>query len=359
MRASSPIARIMSIPGIPMTVVLILTVIVFQVLNPVFIDGRTLGNYLTNGIPIILLTLGVAIVIIGGGIDLSVGTVAGLSAGTTMFALVNGAPLAVGIAVGCGTGLLFGLVNGFLVAYLGINDFIVTLATLNIAAGLLVVLSQVQPLQGVTVPGFAELTKGTVFGIPASFFIAGAIFVIAQLLLAKTIIGRRLYATGISAPASNVAGVSVPHLRLFTFAASGLLAGIAGVLLASRLGAVQAFLGIGYEFIAIAGAVVGGITLAGGGGSVWAALVGGLFLATLQQGLRLNNVDPVYFSIVTAVAIVFGVVFERQVRRVVLREALHRTAEFTTGRDRTVHETPPVEHVDAFTAPEGSKNDGK
>ncbi|MBX3100336.1 MAG: ABC transporter permease [Salinibacterium sp.] len=353
MKSSSPLARIMAIRGMPMTLVLILTVVIFQVLNPVFLDGKTVGNYITNGIPIMLITLGVAIVIIGGGIDLSVGTVAGLSAGTTMFTLVQGAPLVAGIAVGCGTGLLFGLINGFLVAYMRINDFIVTLATLNIAAGLLVVLSQVQPLQGVSVPGFAELTKGDLFGIPTSFFIAGALFVIAQIMLAKTIIGRRLYAVGISSQASNVAGVSVPHLRLFTFAASGLLAGVAGVLLASRLGAVQAFLGIGYEFIAIAGAVIGGISLAGGGGSVWAAFVGGLFLATLQQGLRLNNVDPVYFSIVTALAIVFGVVFERQVRRVILRAALHRTALFSTDQPRATEDESVV------ASSEGSNNNDK
>jgi ribose/xylose/arabinose/galactoside ABC-type transport system permease subunit len=104
------------------------------------------------------------------------------------------------------------------------------------------------------------------------------------------------------------------------------------VLLASRLGAVQAFLGIGYEFTAIAGAVVGGIALAGGIGNVWAAFVGGLFLLTIQQGLRLNNVDPVYFSIVTALAIVFGVVFDRQVRRVLLRGALARTAAAVSQR---------------------------
>jgi len=335
MKSSSPLARIMSVPGMPMTFVLIITVVVFQMLNPVFLDASTLGNYITNGIPIILITLGVSIVIMSGGIDLSVGTVAGLSAGMTMFAFVNGAPLAVGIAVGCGTGLVFGLVNGFLVAYLRINDFIVTLATLNIAAGLLVVLTQVQPLQGVDVPGFPELTKSDVFGIPTSLLIAGAVFVIAQIILAKTVLGRRLYAVGISAQASNVAGVSVPRVRLMAFAASGLLAGLAGVLLASRLGAVQAFLGIGYEFIAIAGAVIGGITLAGGSGNAWAALVGGFFLVTLQQGLRLNNVDPVYFSIVTALAIVFGVVFERQVRRVILRSALQRTSALSDQRATT------------------------
>ena len=258
MKSSSTIARFFSIPGAPMALALIAMVTVFQLLNPVFLDGTTVGNYLTNGIPIILMTLGVGIVIIGGGIDLSVGTVAGLSAGTTLFALVQGAPLWLGIAVGAGTGLVFGLVNGLLVAYLRINDFIATLATLNIAAGLLVVLSQAQPLQGVSDPSFSMLTKGSVMGIPPSFLIAAAIFLVAHLVLAKTIIGRQLYAVGISPQAANVAGVSVPRLRLLTFAASGLLSGIAGVLLASRLGAVQAFLGIGYEFIAIAGAVIGG-----------------------------------------------------------------------------------------------------
>lgn len=323
-----------------MTAILILAVVVFQALNPIFLTPGALSNYLTNALPILLLTLGSAIVIIGGGIDLSVGTVAGLSAGTTMWALVAGAPLWLGIAVGCVTGLVFGLLNGILVAIFRINDFIATLATLNIAAGLLVVLSQATPLQGATDPAFAALTRADVLGIPISFLIAAGIFAVAHLVLSKTVTGRRLYAIGISAEAANVAGVSVARARMFTFVISGLLAGVAGVFLASRLGAVQAFLGIGYEFTAIAGAVVGGIALAGGAGSVWAALIGGLFLATVQQGLRLNNVDPVYFSIVTALAIVFGVLFDRQVRRVLLRGALARTAAALAERETSAASSP-------------------
>ena len=341
MKAPAAVSRLMSIPGVPMTVILILAVVVFQALNPIFLTPDALSNYLTNAMPILLLTLGSAIVIIGGGIDLSVGTVAGLSAGTTMWALVAGAPLWVGIAVGCLTGLGFGLLNGILVAVFRINDFIATLATLNIAAGLLVVLSQATPLQGAADTGLAALTRGDVLGIPISFLVAAGIFVVAHLLLSKTVTGRRMYAIGISAEAANVAGVSVARARMFTFVISGLLAGIAGVFLASRLGAVQAFLGIGYEFTAIAGAVVGGIALAGGSGSVWAALIGGLFLATVQQGLRLNNVDPVYFSIVTALAIVLGVLFDRQVRRVLLRGALARTAAALAERE-TGSAPPPA-----------------
>lgn len=332
MNLSGVTRRVMNIPGMPMTFILIAAVIVFQVLNPIFLSPGTVDNFLTNAAPILLLTLAVAIVIIGGGIDLSVGTVAGLSAGTTMVTLVGGAPLWVGVAAGAATGLIFGLINGILIAILRIDDFIATLATLNIAAGLLVVLSQATLLQGVSTPGFAAITRGDVLGIPLSFLVAAGLFAIAHFVLSKTVTGRRLYAIGVSAEASNVAGVSVPRARLFTFLVSGFLAGIAGVLLASRLGAVQAFLGIGYEFTAIAGAVVGGIALAGGIGNVWAALVGGLFLLTIQQGLRLNNVDPVYFSIVTALAIVLGVVFDRQVRRVLLRGALARTGAATSQR---------------------------
>ena len=342
MKLSPAVSRLMSIPGVPMTVILILAAIVFQALNPIFLTPGALSSYLTNAMPILLLTLGSAIVIIGGGIDLSVGAVAGLSAGTTMWTLVAGAPLWLGIAVGCFTGLGLGLFNGILVAVFRVSDFIATLATLNIAAGLLVVLSQTRPLQGVTNPAFGDLTRGAVLGLPISFIITACIFVFAHLMLAKTVTGRRLYAIGISADAANVAGVSVRRARMFTFVVSGLLAGVAGVLLASRLGAVQAFLGIGYEFTAIAGAVVGGIALAGGAGSAWAALVGGLFLATVQQGLRLNNVDPVYFSIVTALAIVFGVLFDRQVRRVLLRSALARTASELFDRSADQNSGPVV-----------------
>ena len=326
MKGTSLPTRVLGTSGVPLLIVLVALVVIFQILNPVFLDGNTVQNYLRNGIPILLLTLGVSIVIIGGGIDLSVGAVVGLSAGMTMYVLVEGAPLWLGVMTGVGTGLAFGLVNGFVVAYLNMNDFIATLATLNIGAGLLVVLSQARLLQGVTTPGFPDLARGTTLGIPTPFLITGIIFVLVQLLLAKSVFGRRVYALGVSAQAASVAGVDVRRVRMATFALSGLLAGVAGVLFASRMGAVQAFLGTGFEFIAIAGAVIGGVSLAGGRGTAWAALVGGLFLATLQQGLRLNNVDPVYFSVLTALCVVLGVVFDRQVHRFVARMGLSKTA---------------------------------
>lgn len=316
--------RILLTTGVPIAIALVVVVIIFQLLSPVFLDPSAVRDYITNAIPILLLTVGVAIVMVTGGIDLSTGTVAGLSAGTTLWALSSGFPTALGVVVGIATGLLFGLINGFLITRFGISDFIVTLGTLNIAAGLLIVLTQSVPLQGVKAPGFSELVYGSVLGIPMSFIIAAVFFVAMQFLLIKTVLGRRIFAAGVSPDAASNAGVDVKRVRLSAFTISGLLAGVAGVLLASRLGSVQAFLGVGYEFIAIAGAVLGGVSLAGGRGSVWAAVVGGLMLATLQQGLRLEGVDPVYFSIVTGLCIVAGVVFDRLVQRYALNRALRR-----------------------------------
>ena len=318
MNLQRTVSRTLSTSGVPIAVALIVLVIVFQLMSPVFLQPGSLTDYINNAIPVLLITGGVAIVIIAGGIDLSVGTVAGLSAGTTMWALLNGAPTPVGILVGIATGTVFGLFNGWLITKFGINDFIVTLATLNIASGLLIVLTEQVPLQGVTTPGFSDIVYGRFLGIPSAFWIAAILLVIMQLFLAKTVFGRRIYAIGIGADAANVAGVNVLRVRMGTFVVSGMLAGAACVLIASRLGAVQAFLGGGYEFIAIAGAVLGGVSLAGGRGSVWAAVVGGLLLATLQQGLRLNGVDPVYFSIVTGLCIVAGVVFDRRVQQYAL-----------------------------------------
>jgi ribose/xylose/arabinose/galactoside ABC-type transport system permease subunit len=319
------VVRLLSINGVPITVALAIMVVVFGIISPVFFDGSTLFNYLNIAVPLLLLSVGVAIVMIGGGIDLSVGTVAGLGAGVVMWALVSGAPTWLAALAGIGTGLVFGLFNGLLITRFGISDFIVTLATLNIAGGLLVVLTGMVSLHPVGTAGFSQLGRGSLVGVPTALWIAAVLFVVVHLVLTRTAWGRRIFAIGIAPDAANIAGVNVRRARLLTFTLSGVIAGCAGVLLASRLGTVQAFLGNGYEFTAIAGAVLGGVSLAGGRGSVWAAVAGALLLQTLQQGLRLNGVDPLYFQIVTGLCIVAGVIFDRRVRQLALSMVRNRT----------------------------------
>jgi ribose transport system permease protein len=328
--------RILSINGVPITIALVIMTAIFGIISPVFFDGSTLFNYLNIAVPILMLSVGVAVVMIGGGIDLSVGTVSGLSAGVVMWALVSGLPTWIAALAGMGTGLVFGLFNGLLITRFGISDFIVTLATLNIAGGLLVVLTGSVSLHPVGTAGFSQLGRGSFLAIPTALWIAAVLFVMLHFVLTRTAWGRRIFAIGIAPDAANIAGVNVRRARMLTFALSGLIAGCAGVLLASRLGTVQAFLGNGYEFTAIAGAVLGGVSLAGGRGSVWAAVAGALLLATLQQGLRLNGVDPLYFQIVTGLCIVAGVVFDRRVRQLALSIVRKRAPSSRTPRqDRT------------------------
>jgi len=145
--------------------------------------------------------------------------------------------------------------------------------------------------------------------------IAAVVIGVLEFVLVATSFGRTIYAAGINGRAAHLAGVSVRRLRLQVYLLSGSVAGFAGVLLASHLNSVQPGLGSGYELTAIAAAVLGGVSLAGGRGSVWRAVLGALFLVTLSQGLQLLGVDPLWFAIVTGASIVAAVAFDRAIQR--------------------------------------------
>lgn len=309
--------RVAAIDGVAVAIAFAVMVAYFSFASPFFLTETNLRNLFVESVFVILLAAALTYVLIIGGIDLSVGSVLGLSAGTTLLALMNGVPLVVGVLVGVGTGLAAGLVNGSLIAGLGINDFIVTLATLSIGAGALQVLTSRVQLTGVDNPGFAALTKSDVLGLPTAVVVTAVVVVALEVVLLGTPFGRSLYAAGINRQAAYLAGVNVRRLRLIVYVLSGGVAGFAGVLLASRLNSVQPGLAAGYELTAIAAAVLGGISLAGGRGSVWRAVVGALFLSTLQQGLQLIGVSPLWFSIVTGASIVVAVAFDRGVARLV------------------------------------------
>jgi ribose/xylose/arabinose/galactoside ABC-type transport system permease subunit len=311
------VLRFVGIEGVAVAFAFVVMVVVFSIASPFFLTGGNLRNLFVESVFVILLAAGMTYVLVIGGIDLSVGSVLGLSAGTTLLALMSGAPTAVGILVGIGTGFLVGLLNGALIAGLGINDFIVTLGTLSIGAGALQVMTQKTQLTGVDNAAFAALTKSSVLGLPTPVLIMLVILVLLELVLVGTPFGRSLYAAGINGRAAYLAGVSVRRLRLQVYVLSGVVTGCAGVLLASHLNSVQPGLAAGYELTAIAAAVLGGISLAGGRGSVWRSVVGALFLSTLSQGLQLLGVSSLWFSIVTGASIIAAVALDRGLGRLV------------------------------------------
>lgn len=309
--------RAAAVDGLPIALALVVVIAYFSIASPFFMTGENIRNLLMQSIFTILLAAGMTFVLISGGIDLSVGSATGLSAAVTLLVLMNGGPLAAGIAAGVATGAVIGAINGFFIAVLGINAFIVTLASLSIGAGALQVLTSEVQLTGVDSPGFAALTKASILGIPAGLWATLAIVAILEWILLATPLGRGFFAMGTNRQAAFLAGTNVRRLELGVYLISGTVAGTAGVLLASHLNSVQPGLGQGYEFTAIAAAVLGGIALFGGRGSVWRSVVGALFLATLSQGLQLTGVDPLWFNIVTGTSIVAAVALDRGVQHFV------------------------------------------
>ncbi len=304
-------SRVLAIDGAAVSIVFLIMCAYFAIASPYFLSPDNIHNTFVESVSAVLLAAGLTFVLISGGIDLSIGSNIGLSAAMTLFASMNGAPTVLALLAGVATGLIFGLVNGAFIAGLGVSDFIVTLATLSVGAGVLQVFSASTQLTGTADSSFLALARGEVAGIPTGVLIAVVILFVLEIALIKTPFGRTIYAVGINPNAAYLAAVSVRRTKFLVFVISGIVAGIGGVLLASHLNSVQPGLGGGYELTAIAGCVVGGVALAGGRGSIWRAALGAFFLSVLSRGLQLIGVDPLWFSIVTGAAIVAAVAFDR------------------------------------------------
>jgi ribose/xylose/arabinose/galactoside ABC-type transport system permease subunit len=304
-------SRVLAIDGVAVSIVFLIMCFYFAVASPYFLSADNIYNTFVESVSAVLLAAGLTFVLISGGIDLSIGSNIGLSAAVTLFASMNGASTALAVLAGIATGLIIGLVNGAFVAGLGVSDFIVTLASLSIGAGVLQVFTARTQLTGTADSSFLALAGGKIAGIPTGVLITAVILLILEVALIKTPFGRTVYAVGINPNAAYLAAVSVRRTKFSVFIISGIIAGIGGVLLASHLNSVQPGLGGGYELTAIAGCVVGGVALAGGRGSIWRAALGALFLSILSRGLQLIGVDPLWFSIVTGAAIVAAVAFDR------------------------------------------------
>jgi ribose/xylose/arabinose/galactoside ABC-type transport system permease subunit len=351
MSGSRRLTRVLAVEGVAVGFAFVAMFAFFSLTSPFFLTGQNMRNLLVESVFVTLVAAGMTYVLVVGGIDLSVGSVLGLSSAMTLLTLMNGFPLWAGILAGIATGAVAGLINGAVIAGLGVNDFIVTLAMLSIGAGLLQVVTSKTQLTGVKDGTFTGLANGSIAGIPTPVIIAAVVLALLEFVLVKTPFGRSVYAAGISERAAHLAGVSVRSLRFKVYVLSGAIAGLSGVLLASRLNSVQPGLGAGYELTAIAAAVVGGISLSGGRGSVWRSVVGALFLSTLSQGLQLLGVDPLWFAIVTGASIIAAVAFDRGIQR--LAASLLR-ADTPAGRaptPRTPAGSTPADRVPAERSP--------
>ncbi len=288
---------------------LVLIVIVFSSLSEYFLTTRNLTNVLGQASIILLIATGVAVALIGGEVDISVGSLVAAVALPLVEIMNATGSMSLGILGALVLGLIIGAINGYLSAYLRINSLIVTLGMLFlIRGGVYLWTNKRAQADTAYLESFFELGNGKAFGVmPIPAIIAGVIVLFVIVVMHKTRFGRRIYAAGGSAEVARMVGYDVRRIKFFCFLISSTLATIAGILLASRLGAAVHTSGQGYEFQAIAAVVLGGVSLAGGRGNILGAALGVLILAYLSNGLGMINAPTEWQLVITGIVIVAAV----------------------------------------------------
>ncbi|PCK85341.1 ribose ABC transporter permease [Rhizobium sophoriradicis] len=292
---------------------LVAIVIIFGLLAPDFLSQRNLLNILQQSSINACLALGMTLVIISGGIDLSVGPTAAIAAVISATLLVAGVPVPLAILAGLGIGVLCGLVNGVLVAYAGLQPFIVTLGTLSTYRAVALIYTGGNPVLGVP-QSFRTLFNGSAAGIPNSVVMVAVVALLACVLLKKTPLGEYLLAVGGNEEAAYVAGVPIAMTKITAYVISGVLAALASMILIGRLGAAEPILGNLWELDAIAAAAIGGASLMGGKGSVIGTLLGAIILGAMRNGLTLMNVQAFYQLLATGLIILVAMMIDRVTR---------------------------------------------
>ncbi len=294
---------------------LILLFVVFSIASPYFLQfDNIIGIFLATAVNG-LLALGVTFVIITAGIDLSIGTVMTLSSVLAgVFITFWGMPVWLGVLAGLATGSLCGFTNGLIIAKLKMPPFVATLGMLYVAKGLSLVISGLKPIYFDGSPQYYDIAMGSLPGaiipglaIPNAVLVLFGAAIVASLILTRTVLGRYTFALGSNEEATRLSGVNVDRWKIAVYTLGGLFAGFAGIIVSSRVNSAQPSLGQGYELDAIAAAVIGGTSLAGGEGTILGTVIGAFIISTLTNGLRILSVPQEWQTVVTGVILILAV----------------------------------------------------
>jgi inositol transport system permease protein len=286
--------------------ILIGMIIIMSLLTPFFFTPGNLLDIVRQVSIVGIAAIGSTIVLITAGVDLSPGSVIGIASVVTGMYAQPGIPIIVPILLGIVIGALAGLVNGILITKGSIAPFIATLAMMTAARGLAMLVSGGHPISVTSIP-FAFIGGGSVLGIPVPIIIFLLLGVIFHIMLTKTKLGKWTYALGGNEQAAIVCGLNVNKIKLVLYTLAGLLAGIASVILTSRVGSGDPNSGLGYELDAITAAVIGGTSLAGGIGTIPGTIVGALIIGVMNNGLDLLGVSSYWQSILKGIIIALAV----------------------------------------------------
>jgi len=278
---------------------------VFSILSERFFTISNMLIVMRQTSIVAFLGIGMTFVILGAGIDLSVGSVLAFSGAVAAGVIQNGGVF-LGILAGLALGAALGAFSGLVITKLRIPAFIATLAMMAIARGGTLVYTDGRPITGLP-SSFAFLGRGYIGNIPFPIILMLAIFIFAYIILKLTRFGRYVYATGGNINAARASGIKVDNIIISNFAISGSLSALTGIVLASRLNSAQPTAGMGYELDAIAAVVLGGTNLFGGEGELWGTLVGAFIMGILNNGLNMLNVSSFYQQVVKGIVILIAV----------------------------------------------------
>ena len=292
---------------------LVVLFVVIACLNSSFIDPGNLKNLLRQVSINALISFGMTFVILTGGIDLSVGSILALSSALMGSFIVGGLDPIFGIVLACLIGAALGAVNGLVITYGKVAPFIATLATMTIFRGMTLVYTNGNPISGLTEnEAFLNFGQGYFLELPVPAVMMLIMFGILYFILHKTPLGRKTYAVGGNEKVSYIAGIKINRIKIFAYTITGMLCGMAGAILTSRLNSAQPTAGTGYELDAIAAVVLGGTSLSGGKGRIVGTLVGALIIGTLNNGLNILNVSSSYQQVVKGIVILLAVLMDRK-----------------------------------------------
>ena len=292
---------------------LILLFIIISVMNDSFLEFSNLRNLLRQVSINAIIAFGMTFVILTGGIDLSVGSILALSSAVMANLIVTGTDPVLAIVLAAGVGLVLGCINGLVITYGRVAPFIATLATMTIYRGATLVFTDGNPISGLTQdPLFHGFGQGDIAGLPVPAITMFLAFIILWFVLSRTSLGRKTYAVGGSEKVSYIAGIKIDRVKIFVYALTGMLCGIAGAIITSRLNSAQPTAGAGYELDAIAAVVLGGTSLAGGRGHIVGTLIGALIIGTLNNGLNILDVSSFYQQVVKGIVILLAVLADRK-----------------------------------------------
>lgn len=307
-------------------VVTVIFIVVITLVNSAFLSRANLTNVFRSTGFTLITAIGMTLVFIAGGLDISVGSTLALGSTISAMAVLAGVPPVPAVLLGLLAGFAIGLFNGLTIIKLGIPPLIVTLGTQYAGRGIVYVLTKGVAVYPLT-KEFQSLEQGDLFGAPKIALIALGLSIIAHIALTRTTFGRSVYAVGGNQEAARLSGINLQRISISCYAITGVCAAFAGIMMASRLGSGQANAGEGYEMTVIAAVIIGGTSATGGAGTILGTAIGALFMNILENSMTLMKISVYWQKVVVGLILILAVVFDQYKRNRAMKAGMTQLAK--------------------------------